>query len=148
MKKIKIFDDEGPIDIRVIEEFEKDIGYEFPSEYKELVSNHDAACPEECMFQYVYRNQKMESDISFCGYGDVENSESIINIQQEEYGHEHIIIFGVSSNGDYIGFDFYASSYPAVVLLLHDVFDDDDKMVVVSLAKNYNDFVASLKQEA
>lgn len=147
MKHVNIFDDEGPIDIKLIEEFEEVICQNFPNEYKILLSQHDAACPEECIFTYRYDNQILKSDISFFGYGNLESEESIKNVQQYKYSHENIIVFGGTSNGDYISFDFRKSKNPSIVLMLHDVFDKDKKMIVIHLSDNFIDFVNSLKTE-
>ena len=148
MKKINVFDDEGPVDIKVINEFEQSLGQAFPIEYKTLLSKHDALCPKESIFSYLYNNEKMKGDVSFFGYGNAGSPESIRNVQQGEYGHSNIVVFGGTANGDYISFDFRVSSTdPKVVLMLHDVFDENEKMIVVPLADNFEEFIDLLEIE-
>ena len=148
MKEINIFDDEGPIDIKVIDEFEKSIGKKFPIEYKVLLSKHDALCPEENIFSYFYNDKALKGDVSFFGYGNRESPESIANVQQQEYGYNNIVVIGGTANGDYISFDFrLVSTNPKVVLMLHDVFDENEKMIVIPLADSFVEFIDLLEVE-
>lgn len=149
MKDINVFDDDGPIDARVIEEYEQSLGQRFPVEYKGLLSQHDALSPEECVFKYFYDGQEMEGDINFFGYGNMESPESIKSVQQADHGHRNIVIFGGTADGDYISFDFRSNSAdPKIVLMLHDVFDENDKMCVVPLAANFEKFIDSLEVDS
>ena len=148
MKEIEIFDDEGPVDISIIEKFEKQIGYSLPVSYKELLSKHNALYPEEGSFDFVFKEKSNTHSFVFLGYGDeVESYEQISRSQQTEYCYEHIVVFGETPNGDYICFDYRAdptTNNPPVVVMLHDYPDENDMMMVCPVADNFEAFIDSL----
>jgi len=148
MKKISIYDDEGPIAISAILEYEKIIGYTFPSYYKELLSKHNVLWLEERHFDFSSKNHKDTRDVTFLGFGtEISRSEQISRAQQTEYCHDHILVIGVAANGDYICFDYRAdpaTDNPPVVLMFHDDYDENDKMIICPVADNFEDFIASL----
>ena len=142
---MNIFDDEGPIDVSIIETFEKSIGWGFPEKYKYLLSQHNALVPEENIFSYAFSGELNDADVSFFGF-DLLNDESIEKVQQKEYGRSDVVVFGGTANGDFVCFDYRDSeNQPAVVIMLHDVFDKENRMVIVDVSKNFDDFIGSLK---
>lgn len=148
MREIKVFHDEGQIEVTVIAEFESNIGYKLPKHYKELISNHNRLYPENCNFDFINKslNQLSSSDITFLGFGDeVSESANIANAQWHDiYGREHIVVFGKTAGGDYVCFDYrdnLMTDNPPVVVMYHDNFDDDGKMLVCAVAKDFEEFI-------
>lgn len=151
MKMIASFHDDGEVNVSVISDFEKKCGFFFPESYKFLLSNYDAIFPVECVFNFFdpIRNISDDRDISFYGYGDdIPEYRKIINAQDfDVYGYENVIAFGCSANGDHICFDYRhdtKTNNPKVVLMFHDEYGDDNKMLLCSLADSFEEFVDSL----
>jgi hypothetical protein len=142
---LNIFDDEGPIDISIIEDFEKSIGCDFPEQYKSLLSQYNALVPEENIFSYSFSGDLNDADVSFFGF-NLRSDETIEKVQQKEYGRSDVVVFGGTANGDFVCFDYRNSrNQPAVVIMLHDVFDKENRMAIVEVSKNFDDFISSLK---
>lgn len=153
MKQVNVYRDSGFIGIGEIESFEKLVGYKFPSDYKKLISYHNALRPASDCFDFEFKSKKDSRDVSFYGYGSsVSSSTNIARNQQEkdQYYREHLIVIGESANGDYICFDYRSdptADNPSVVLMLHDYPDEDNKMLVCSVADNFEMFLDSLYED-
>jgi len=147
-EKYNVFGDDGVVGIKVIEEFAHSMGHEFPTEYKSLLSKHDAVCLEENIFSYIYDDKYLKGDVNFYGYGNKQNPESVNNVQQEDHAVRGVIVIGGTGNGDYICFDFRLNpSEPKIVLMLHDVFESDGKMSILYIADSFEKFIDSLVAE-
>jgi len=149
MKKISVYRDSGIVDISEIERFENKIGYEFPSEYKYLISKHNALRPSSECFDFNCNGELDSRDVSFFGYGESVNEyEDIEEFQQEDsYCYEHIVVIGGTANGDYICFDYRGnpnSNNPPVIVMLHDSTDENNKMLICPVADNFELFIESL----
>ncbi|MEJ2046124.1 MAG: SMI1/KNR4 family protein [Reinekea sp.] len=154
MKTINIFHDEGLVDVRLIADFEKKIGYVLPVSYKALISQHNALQPEDCNFKFFDKslNRITSRDVTFLGYGpEISETSDISNLQWHDiYGREHLVVFGVTAGGDYICFDYSGNKAiedPPVVIMFHDYFDSDGKMSVCFVSDNFNQFIDSLYSE-
>jgi len=146
--KLNSFDDEGYVDKEIISKFENAEGFSLPAEYKSLISLHNALTPVECIFDYRYRGEVRTGDINFLGYGDVSEERSISFLQQKEFGHKGLVVFGVTADGDYVCFDYRKNvKLPEVVLMLHDVFDSNEKMEIVPVSNSFNLFIDSLRPD-
>lgn len=151
MKKLGVYRSDGNVDVEIIEIFEKKALIKFPTSYIELISEDNALYPIESSFDYIHPVSK-EPDangISFYGFGDeISSSDRITRVLNlSEYGHDKIIIFGRSANGDYICFDYRhdpKTNNPKVVLMFHDEYGDDNRMLVCPLADSFEEFVDML----
>lgn len=152
MKEVQIYRDSGPIDISIIEAFEKKAGYCLPQSYRVLISSHDWLYPVQNTFTFINIYGHHDSrDISFYGYGDepIRHGEGIIYNQDfDVYGCEGIVAFGCSANGDYICFDYRhepRTCEPRVVLMYHDDYIEDENgkanMVVNDVASSFDGFI-------
>lgn len=149
---IEVFHDDGAIDVSVIDEFEKSIGYKFPSTYRNLISRHNSLHPENCDFDFFDNSlgRTASRDVTFLGYGtEVLSSSNIANAQWHDiYGRDHVVVFGRTAGGDYVCFDYRenpTTDNPPVVVMLHDYFDDNDnKMFICLVADNFDQFIDSL----
>lgn len=145
MENIAVFHDRGPVDIGIVETFEKRVGVRFPSDYKGLVTKHDALRPELRHFKYKYQGKEQVGDISFFGYGDPDDPEAVINVQETNYITGKIVVFGGTANGDYVVFDYRNSlKSPSIGVMLHDVFEDNGELVLLHVSDNFLSFVNSL----
>lgn len=153
MKEITVYRDSGIVNIEEIEFFEKKIGYSFPADYKKIISQHNELRPSNDCFDFQFKNKEDSRDVSFYGYGpDVDSSTNIISNQQEKdlYYQEHLVAIGESANGDYICFDYRfdpSTNNPPIALMLHDYTDEDNKMLVCSVADNFAQFIDSLYED-
>jgi|GEM_PF-4864522 len=101
MNNIEVFYDEGSINISVINDFEKAIGYSLPCFYRKLLSQHNNLHPENCNFDFFddSLDRIASRDVTFLGYGDsISESSNIANAQWHDvYGRERkqqaVIIF-------------------------------------------------------
>jgi hypothetical protein len=145
---IEIYRDRGSIDIQFINDFQIQIGYKLPSEYKALMSTHNAARLKKSSFNFKYENEDNSHSFIFLGFGtEISRTSQISRAQQTEYCHDHIIVIGVAANGDYICFDYRAdptTDNPPVVLMFHDDYDENDKMIICPVADNFESFIDSL----
>ena len=161
MKEIVIRSDHGPVDIAAVSSFEKKYGISLPSSYKAFAANHDAPWLERNFFQF--RNVYSETygwpyriidgidgrDLNMFGFGnDLGNSELITwNQDFDVFGHENVIAFGRSANGDYICFDYRhdpSTSEPHVAVMFHDAYDEQRKMLICHVANSFEEFMDSL----
>ena len=148
MKNIKVYRDSGKIDISEIEKFELEVSHILPLSYKELLSKHNALWPEERDFDFVFEGEEDGRDVTFLGYGDkISSASQILRSQQDEYCYDHIVVIGVAANGDYICFDYRfdpSTDNPPVVLMFHDIADENEKMAICPVADNFEAFIDSL----
>lgn len=152
MKNIKISLDRGKTPIKVMNMFERSIGYLFPQSYKDFISNHNAAYPA---YNYVdffntFMGNKDCRDVNFFGYGNTLSKSERIDLAQIDDGYcpDGIITFAQSANGDYICFDYrqdHKTDNPPIVVMYHDVYNEDNtKMYVDFVANNFDEFMDSL----
>jgi len=136
MKKLKVYRDEGPIDISIIEKYEEEIGYKFPKAYKELISKHNGLYPENnaivfpdsqdgsasaCFVFLTYFENPSESN------GDDITRYSLIR-DEDNALRPHTVVFGDTGAGDMIAFDYSDNpngDNPRIVFIWHDDWDDD-----------------------
>lgn len=155
MKNSDIYEDYGSVDIAVIEDFEKKIGYCLPTSYKELISSHDWLRPEQNTFAFInLYGEKDDRDVNFYGYksGFSLASRTIEHHQDfDVYGYEGIVAIGFSANGDHICFDYRhdpKTCEPRVVLMYHDDYVEDATgnahMVVNDVAPTFEAFIDML----
>jgi hypothetical protein len=52
MKIIQVLSDEGIVDIKVINQVEEIMGFKFPNDYKDLLSNHNGLYLQDGTFKY------------------------------------------------------------------------------------------------
>lgn len=152
MKFIKVFHDEGVVDIQLINDFENDIGYKLPNSYKNLLSQHNFLHPENCDFDFydVSLGRIASRDITFLGFGpNISGPSNIANAQWHDvYGRDHVLVFGKTAGGDLVCFDYRSdptTDNPSIVVMLHDYFNEkDNKMFVCSVADSFEQFINSL----
>lgn len=156
---MNIYRDNGKVDIEVIVEVEREIGHVFPSDYVEIVTMHDALRLENNIFNFtnIY-GDKDERDVNFLSFkknhldGDIISNQKNIS-DTENFGHEDMVVFGITANGDYICFDYRSdlnTDQPKVVLVYHDDFIDHDdgtsSMAINSVAETFEDFMNMLHE--
>ncbi len=157
MKDVEIYRDEGEVDIKIIEEYEKLIGYSFPKEYKSLLSKHNGLWPERESFLYydeVYKTE-VENGIYFYAFDHKDLTlycDSIMGENLFDDGDipEHLVIFGETGNGDMICFDYredIKSDNPKIVLLHHDAAYDDGSLIISFLSNSFEEFMDSLFED-
>jgi len=141
--------DMGPIDVELIGAFESELGIQFPKEYKDLMTKHNPLWPENRNFDFRFKGQDDVRDVTFFGYGKhLKDYERINQFQDHDiYGRDGVVVIGESANGDYICFDYRSnieSKNPPVVLMLHDYYDEDEKMFVCPVTDTFEEFIDSL----
>ncbi len=151
MKEIEIYRDSGPVDPRLINEFEKMTGYRLPISYRELLMAHDALWPERRVFKFIDQSsgKLINRDVTFYGFGEQVFEDEQINLMQEHDGYEHngVVTIGCAANGDYIGFDYRGKlddEGPGVVVMFHDVADQEGKMLINFVANSFDEFIELL----
>ena len=141
----------GKVDMTVIEEVEETLGIKFPESYKILLSENDYLDPVKNCFTYTEPSGDInENSFIYAGYNDEIYGDKVkyLNQDYKDY-YKQIVRFGCTGNGDDVGFDYRSNKVePAVVLILHDWFYDQDeeneKEWLVTLAKNFDEFVCNL----
>jgi hypothetical protein len=163
MESVNVYRDHGTISSELITQFETSRNIRAPAAYKEIIAKHNALRPENDLFRFrnVFATTHSwpykiidgidSRDISFLGFGpDIEDYMKIDWQEFDVYGHEHIIAFGMASNGDYICFDYRhdpSTDEPRVVVMFHDAYDAydaDDKMLICPVANSFGKFIDSL----
>lgn len=150
MKKLHSSDDSGSVDLIHIKGFEHSHKIKFPTAYVDLISSFNNLRPVESSFDFFHfsQNRKNSNDMYFLGFGhDVPDYDNIHLSQNHDYGTNGIIVFGACPNGDYICFDYRHNpneNNPKVVLMFHDEYDVDNKMLIYCLADSFEDFVDML----
>lgn len=151
MKKIKIRFDDGQIDMEEVEKFAEKLNKRLPDCYKKFITQHNTAYLIHNYFDFLntFIHKEDSRDTNFLGYGNnVSESELIDNSQEHDiYNPYNIIPFAQSANGDYICFDYRQdpeTDNPPIVVMYHDAYDDDEKMYVDFVAKDFETFMDSL----
>ena len=161
MKTFSIRSDHGEVSEEKITSFEGKYSIKLPASFKLFVAKHDAPWVLENHFKF--NNVFSEShgwpykiidsidsrDLNFLGFNDsVCDGEKIDDCQDfDVFGHDHVIAFGIAANGDYICFDYRhdpSTSEPHVVVMFHDAYDDQRKMLICHVANSFDDFMDSL----
>lgn len=156
MKDVEIYRDKGEVDIKIIEEYEKLIGYKFPKKYKSLLSKHNGLYPERESFLYYNEVLKTEDGNGIYFYFFKENnqyelgdssSSMVYFFLEDEDMPNHLVPFGGTGNGDIICFDYredIKSDNPKIVLLHHDAAYDDGSLIISFLSNSFEEFMDSL----
>ena len=162
MQELKVWFDEGIIDISIIERYEKKTGYKFPKAYKKILSKHNGLHPKNNNFIFTeeglnntskYANYP-ESDIVFLRYYenptvfDSYNIENYLIRDDDNALKPHTIIFGENGGGDYIAFDYsdnLTGDSPKIVFIYHDETDGDTTEFIYGYAKT--EFIANSFEE-
>lgn len=157
MKDIEVFMDEGQIDMEVIHQYEKRLGYIFPIKYKELLSKHNGLNflniffnflniydTKDCRDIYFYAFQHSYLDQLYCN-GFVGNQIG------DDYFPKELVDFGGCANGDIVCFDYRdnpRTDNPKIVLVYHDDYieneDGTSHMVVNFVANSFEEFIDML----
>jgi len=158
MQGIGVRFDKGPVDISVIEGFERRMGVAFPRSYKELIAAHNNLYPEKPEFAFVGPWGTPESrSIRFWGYGNVyeridEGQPCLIDPDDGEV--QGVIAIGDDGGGDEICFDYRdcpGTDDPAVVFLYHDLWWPDEagewRRVIWPIAPSFDAFLEMLHEE-
>jgi hypothetical protein len=150
INNIKVFQDSGKVDVRLVERFERQFGVVFPEQYKKFICEHNAAYLDNEYFDFFSPEQGVidTSSICFLGFGSAEGlvieSEDVINNQNYDvYGYDNVITFGRNGGGDYICFDYRGSEkqgQPKVIFMRHDDYDDTNKMITFDVSDSFDDF--------
>ena len=159
MRKLSIMFDDGKVDMSTIEEFEKDIGFCLPMNYKKLISEHNGLDPvEECYeFINVY-GDKYEGAIVFISFGNDTIKDSMYISQRISdpvyYGIPNLVAFGDFGNGDVICFDYRddpKTCNPKVVHVYHDDYTENEdgtfSMTVNFVANSFEEFIDMLYED-
>lgn len=151
MNSLNIYHSYGKVEDFYISNFEKVADIELPTNYVKLLESNNALSTEESVFKFhnTFTNHTDCRDISFYGFGDkIPSSDRITRVLNlSEYGHNKVIIFGKSANGDFICFDYRhdpKTNEPKVVLMHHDVYGPDDKMLICPVANSFDEFINAL----
>lgn len=161
MKAVQIRADHGMVSEEKIHAFEREHSIEFPKSYREFVAKHDAPWLNDPYFKFnnTYAESRQwpyrivdgidSRDITFLGFNEsVSYGERINDCQDfDVFGHDQVVPFGISANGDFICFDYRcnpAPNAPQVVVMFHDVFDDHKKMAICQVAESFEQFMEIL----
>ncbi len=161
MNPDSVYRDSGKADRLLIDEFEIEYRIKLPNSYKELIQEHNALWPEKCHFRFHnrYHNKLWtyqlnqdgtdSRDVTFYGFGEHLFDYERIDLTQDfdVFGHENVIAFGSSANGDYICFDYRhdpSTNEPHVVVMFHDAYDEYKKMLICHVANSFEEFMDSL----
>lgn len=152
MSSYDVYRDSGQVDGKVIRSFEESFSVRLPSNYKSLLSAHDAAILNKNIFKYNISGRWLSSDVVFLGFGEgLKDYKSIFRLQKnDEPGCWGLIVFGCAANGDYICFDYRynpSSEEPHVVIMLHDYMDEKNHMLVCPVADSFDQFMGLLYSE-
>ncbi len=151
MKNIEVYRSAGEIDIQQIHQMESKTGFKFPEKYKTLLSLHNFLMPENPDFQFLLDGGVEERDINFYGFGDKDSTSRSSKMGEllfeEEKLQQGILPFGDSGNGDYVCFDYRHNPHtdePKIVVMLHDAYDANNKMLICPVANSFEEFMDSL----
>lgn len=161
MKPLEIRYDNGVANSQDIAQFELQFKSKLPKDFKSFSLAHNAARLVKSSFEFLNKHAtdyvwhyKIENgidsrDISFYGFGA--ELPDYLQIEQAQdfdvYGHDHVIAFGSSANGDYICFDYRhdpTTDTPRVVVMFHDAYDSNRKMLICDVANSFEEFMDSL----
>lgn len=152
---IKVIEDNGFVNLDLINIDEKKLSITFPESYKKFIKQHNAAYPENCYFNYWndYLKEEGMKSFSFYGFeyqqGFVSESESLIDSQDfDVYGYDHVIAFGSTPEGDYICFDYRhdpSTPEPKIAIMAHDLYYKNiNKMIISHVADSFDEFCTLL----
>jgi len=155
MKRLNIYRDAGEIDMSIIEDFEKYIGFCLPIKYKKLLAKYDGLYPIEDSYDFVnVYGDTYEGAITFISYGDGKIFDSQGISDPANYGIPKLIAFGDFGNGDIICFDYRddpKTCNPKVVHVYHDDYirneDGISSMVVNFVADSFEEFIDMLYED-
>lgn len=161
MKSEDIYGDSGSADPALLDKFERDFNIRLPSSYRELIQLHNVPYLRRNYFRFrnQHRNElwsyRLNSDgadsrdVTFFGFGDnLPDYEQIEGRQDfDVYGHDRVVAFGTAANGDHICFDYRhdpKTSEPHVVVMFHDAYGEDNKMLISHVANTFDEFLSAL----
>jgi cell wall assembly regulator SMI1 len=161
MKKLIIRGEQNPVSEASFKAFESKFSLSLPKTFKAFISLHDQPWIEGNHFRFtnIFANDYSwvykivagvdSRDLNFLGFNDTAYSgEYIFDAQDFDiYGHDQVIAFGSSANGDYICFDYRhapTTDEPRVVLMFHDTYDKNNKMLICPIANSFEAFMDSL----
>jgi len=156
---LTVYRDKGFIDISVIEAFEKEVGYTFPTLYTEMLSQYNQLRVNEDSFDFInIYGDTYEGGIVFLGYGNMENGDIEgynEHLSDPVYdGEPGLVAIGVNGNGDLICFDYrddLKSDAPKVVYLYHDdhetLPDGRVRMTINHVADSFEGFLKMLYED-
>ncbi len=159
MKQLTMRGGKNEMDIWVIEEFERQVGYCLPQNYKELMSEYNGLRIKETSFDYIDEiGNKETTEIGFEKFSwDGESgiqSRQIHVSDKDYYGLQGLVSFGDTGGGDYICFDYRDDSKtcnPKIILMLHDEYIEHDDgsatMVIHSVANSFEEFIDMLYED-
>lgn len=153
----------GENDQEVIDWMENQLGYCFPSNYKEIISLYDGATPKKNSFDFInIYGKKDERDLNFLSFQPVDTKYSPkgyyipmedFQVSECDYGIKGLVAFGDCANGDRICFDYRDNTKtcnPKVVLVYHDDFIEQNngtaQMVVNFVADSFEEFIDMLHE--
>jgi SMI1/KNR4 family protein SUKH-1 len=159
MRQLTILGEKNEMDLWVIEEFERQIGYCLPKSYKELMSKYNNLWIKETSFDYVDKiGNKETTEIGFEKFSW--DGQSCIQARQihvsnkDYYGLPGLVSFGDTGAGDYICFDYRddpETCNPKIILMYHDEYVEHDDgsatMVINFVANSFEEFVDMLYEE-
>lgn len=161
MKEISIRSDHGFVANDKFQDFERIHSMLLPRSFKSFVGLHDQPWLVENYFRFIniFAQSHMwpykimdgidSRDLNFLGFNEgTYDGEKIFDSQDfDVYGHESVIAFGQSANGDYICFDYRhdpATEEPRVVVMFHDAYDSNRKMLICPVSNSFEEFMDSL----
>ena len=150
---ITISRSKGSIENGIIKEFEKKINKNLPELYIEFICANDGAYPIDNMFTYIDHTTNKEDGNGFVFLSfDVDGFDTIfdkVNLFEDFWDINDIIPFGVTGNGDYLGFDYRkdpSSIDPSVVVVIHDDVDENGDFLICQVAPNFEHLIRHLKR--
>jgi hypothetical protein len=162
MKKVNLLYSSGSVGLEIINGVEKRLKLRFSKKYVEHIcqNGHSGLTRDTFDFKNIYEANYIWSytikngidtrDFGFYSYKptlhyltQIENSQNF-----DIYGHEYLVAFGNTANGDYVCFDYRHdpnTDEPKVVLMFHDAYDDvTNKMLICPVAESFEAFMDSL----
>lgn len=155
MKKLNILADKGEAELKLIQDFEKANHIKLPKSYINLMLKHNEPYFNENNFNYLdIDGDEIRCSLGFCGFGElaVDNINYFQINDNDEYNNQGLIVFGLDGGGYYICFDYRknpSTDNPPVVIEYNngDTYidkDGQDKFLVFSVAKDFDDFLNML----
>lgn len=147
----QVYRSAGEIDIQQIRQLESKTGFRFPEKYKTLLSSHNFLAPENSDFRFLRDGKIEERDINFYGFGDKDSTSRSSKVGEHFFEEERvpkgILPFGDCGNGDHVCFDYRHDANtdePRVVIMLHDAYDNNNKMFICPVTNSFEEFMDSL----
>ncbi|MFM2479674.1 SMI1/KNR4 family protein [Celerinatantimonas sp. MCCC 1A17872] len=146
----------GDGDINQINSFENKLGYKFPKEYKEIVSQYNGAfVVNKNIFRYFSNLVLEEVDMGsgmFLPFGAIDGGTETMELKYKfppEEFTKGLVIFSVLGNGDALCFDYRTKSnieFPSIVVWHHEG-TAGDKNEISEVAANFYEFLSLLYEE-